>query len=135
MATASSSGWGSMASMSQGHFPWHMPVEQAKRAVASASIGPHDDVQEVVLPPCATQFVQQRQAVWAAQAFTWGQQLVLVHAVHGGSLAIGAQSTPPELDEDDVLVPLQGPPHCAATHALSACVVALGWGHCMRQVL
>jgi hypothetical protein len=112
-----------------------MPVEQANRAVASASIGPHDAVHDVVLPPCATQFVQQRQAVWAAQALTSGQQLVFVHAVQGGSLAIGAQSTPPELDEDDVLVPLQGAPQLAATHELSACVVALGWGHCIRQVL
>jgi hypothetical protein len=111
-----------------------MLVEQANRAVASASIGPHIEVHEVVLPPCATQFVQHRQTVWAAQAFTWGQQLVFVHAVQGGSLAIGAQSTPPEL-EDDVLIPLQGPPHWAATHELSACVVALGCGHCIRQVL
>jgi hypothetical protein len=112
-----------------------MPAEHANSAVASASIAPHMEVHEVVVPPCATQFVQQRQAVWAAHAFTWGQQLVFVHAVQGGSLAIGAQSTPPELEEDDWLVPLQGPPHLAATHELSAWVGASGCGHCMRQVL
>ena len=66
-----------------------MLVEQAKRAVASASMGPHDEVHEVVVPPSATQFVQQRQTVCAAQAFTCGQQLVFVHAVQGGSLGIG----------------------------------------------
>jgi hypothetical protein len=72
-----------------------MPVEHANRAVGSAPIAPH----EVVVPPCATQFVQQRHAPFAAHVFTREQQFIFVHAVQGGSLAIGAQSTPPELDD------------------------------------
>jgi hypothetical protein len=78
--------------------------------------------------------VQHRHDVSAAQAFTWLQQLALVHEVQGGSLAMGAQRTPPELD-DEVDVPLQGAPQCDATQALSAWVVASGCGHCDRQVL
>ena len=107
---------------------------QAKNPVVVESIAPHDAVHDVVEPPVSTQFVQQRQGLSAAHALTSEQHFVFVHEVQGGSLAVGVQSTPPELD-DDALTPLHVAEQCAATHALSACVVASGCGHCFRHVL
>jgi hypothetical protein len=72
---------------------------------------------------------------------TWLQQFCLVQTVQALSLLVGVQRTPPELVDvepellDEVVTPLHGPPHAAATHELSAWVTPLGAGHCVRQKL
>jgi hypothetical protein len=99
-----------------------------------ASSAPHIVVQDVVVPPSATQLVQQRHAVSAAQALTAGQHIVFVHFVQAESLDVGVQRTPPELDEE-VVTPLHGAAHLAATQLLRAWVAVSGWGHCIRQRL